>query len=83
MLENPQLLRQMVAETGAHQTNEESEESVEHLCAKCDDYAREWGEVADKIWDSQTHHRPSYENYTSEKRLHPELAAFEHSTKGA
>ncbi len=79
MLENPQILREMVERTGAHQTNQESEESVDHLCEKCDDYAAEWGTVADEIWSDQTHKKPSYENYTREKREHPELAAFEHA----
>lgn len=78
MLENPKLLREMVEETGAHQTNEESAESVDHLCDKCDSYAEEWKPFAEEIWASQTHKRPSYENYTPEKREHPELAAFEH-----
>ena len=77
MLENPELLRRMVRETGAHQTNQESPEDVEHLCKKCDAYAAEWKPVADEIWASETHKRPSYENYTEEKREHPELAAFE------
>lgn len=79
MLENPQLLREMVQATGAHQTNLESPEDVDHLCAKCDDYAKEWAPVADEIWASETHKKPSYENYTQEKREHPELAAFEHA----
>ncbi|MCR5715891.1 MAG: radical SAM protein, partial [Lachnospiraceae bacterium] len=79
MLENPQLLREMVARSGAHGTNEESEESVEQLCSKCDEYAKNWQPVADEIWANQKHRRPSYENYTAEKREHPELAAFEHT----
>jgi MoaA/NifB/PqqE/SkfB family radical SAM enzyme len=79
MLENPQLLREMVKETGAHQTNLESPESVEHLCAKCDDYAAKWAPVAKEIWAEETHKKPAYENYTEEKREHPELAAFEHA----
>ncbi len=79
MLENPQLLREMVKATGAHQTNVESPESVDHLCAKCDDYAKEWAPVADEIWASEKHKKASYENYTEEKREHPELAAFEHA----
>ncbi|HCW24005.1 MAG TPA: pyrroloquinoline quinone biosynthesis protein PqqE [Lachnospiraceae bacterium] len=79
MLENPQLLRKMVKETGAHQTNQESPEDVDHLCAKCDDYAKEWAPVADEIWAEEKHKRPSYENYTPEKKAHPELAAFEHA----
>ena len=55
MLENPELLRQMVERSGAHGTNEESEENVEHLCSKCDKYAMEWAPVADKIWNEQNH----------------------------
>ena len=66
MLENPELLREMVARSGAHGTNEESEESVEHLCAKCDNYSKEWGPVADDIWAHQKHYRKSYENYAKE-----------------
>ncbi len=77
MLENPKLLREMVERSGAHGTNEESDESVEHLCSKCDDYAKEWGPVADEVWASQVHRPKSYENYIKEKREHPELAAFE------
>ena len=79
MLENPQLLRQIVETTGAHQTNLESPESVDHLCEKCDAYSKEWAPVADKIWAEQSHKRPAYENYTEEKKEHPELAAFEHA----
>ncbi|MGN0363046.1 MAG: radical SAM protein [Bilifractor sp.] len=79
MLENPQLLREMVEKTGAHQTNEEAPESAEELCEKCDDYAKNWAPVADRIWASEKHKRPTYENYTKEKREHPELAAFEHA----
>ncbi len=78
MLENPELLRKIVKATGAHGTNAESEESVEHLTAKCDNYAAEWAPVAAEVWASQTHKQPPYENYTKEKREHPELAAFEH-----
>ncbi len=77
MLENPELLRKMVKETGAHQTNEEAPESVEELCAKCDDYAAKWKPMAEKIWSEETHKEATYENYTKLHRDHPELAAFE------
>ena len=77
MLENPELLRKMVKETGAHQTNEEAPESVEELCAKCDDYAAKWKPMAEKIWSEETHKEVTYENYTKLHRDHPELAAFE------
>ena len=77
MLENPDILRKMVADTGAHQTNMESPESVDHLCAKADPYAAAWGPVADDIWAHQTHKRKTYENYCKNHVEHPELAAFE------
>lgn len=28
----------------------QSPESVEHLCAKCDAYAKNWMPTADKLW---------------------------------
>ncbi len=52
MLENPKKLREMVEESGAHSTDMMSPESVEHLCAKCDAYAQEWGPCAEKLWAS-------------------------------
>ena len=79
MLENPQYLRAMVEKTGAHQTNMESPETVDHLCDKCDDYAKEWAPIADEIWAQQKHKKPTYENYTQEKREHPELEGFQHA----
>ena len=45
--------------------------------------AEAWKDTAEEIWASQTHKRPAYENYTKEKREHPELAAFDHSTKAS
>ena len=63
MLENPELLQKMVHETGAHSTDLESPESVEHLCDKCKDYAACWAKEADEIWTHETHKKPSYQNY--------------------
>ena len=63
MLENPEFLQKMVHETGAHQTNMESPETVEHLCSKCKNYAEEWKGHADKIWAEETHKTPQYTNY--------------------
>ncbi len=51
MLENPEKLRQMVAESGAKSTDLEAPESVEHLCAKCDAYAETWAKRADQLWE--------------------------------
>ena len=50
MLENPEKLREMVARTGAGSTDLQSPETVEHLCGKCDGYARAWDETARRLW---------------------------------
>lgn len=50
MLENPDKLRKIVAETGAHSTDLQSPESAEHLCSKCDHYAACWESAADVLW---------------------------------
>ena len=52
MLENPDKLRQMVTATGAHSTDLQSPESVEHLCGKCDHYANCWTPAADALWSA-------------------------------
>ena len=77
MLENPELLRGMVERTGAHGTNAESEETVEQLCSKCDDYAANWKGAAEELWESMPHRKKGYEGYSKEHMEHPELAAFE------
>ena len=79
MLENPQYLRQIIEETGAHQTNLESPESAEHLCGKCDSYAEKWAPAAEEYWNTHSHPARVYGNYSEEKQNHPELAAFEHA----
>ena len=50
MLENPELLRKMVKETGAHSTDLQSPETVDHLCGKCTSYAQCWKPEADRLW---------------------------------
>ena len=50
MLENPEKLRQIVAETGARSTDLEAPESADHLCDKCVSYAACWQEQADRVW---------------------------------
>ena len=67
MLENPEIFQQIVNETGAHSTDLESPESVEHLCGKCSEYARTWAPAADEIWDSEPHKEPRYVNYEVRK----------------
>ena len=52
MLENPDCLRAMVNETGAHSTDLQSPESVDHLCSKCDSYAENWQATAEELWSA-------------------------------
>lgn len=63
MLENPEILKRLVEETGARSTDLQSPESVEHLCAKCHEYAQSWAPTAEKLWQSTAHKKQSYENY--------------------
>lgn len=51
MLENPEKLREMVKATGAHSTDLQSPESVDHLCDKCEAYAKNWKPTADSMWE--------------------------------
>jgi len=51
MLENPEKLRKMVSQTGAHSTDPQSPESADHLCGKCDHYAACWTPVAEQLWE--------------------------------
>jgi len=69
MLENPEILQQMVHETGAHNTDLESPESVEHLCEKCKKYAQCWEPVANQLWDNSAHVKHRYQNYKPQNRI--------------
>ncbi len=51
MLENPKKLRGIIEKTKAKSTDLQSPESAEHLCVKCDKYARCWKSVADELWN--------------------------------
>lgn len=63
MLENPEILQWIVKETGAKSTDLQSPESAEHLCRKCEEYARMWKPCAEKLW-AETNVKPkAYENY--------------------
>ncbi|MCF2668836.1 radical SAM protein [Faecalicatena contorta] len=65
MLENPEILQRMVKETGAKSKDLQSPESAEHLCGKCLEYAQNWKESADRIWEEHPYHREGYQNYKS------------------
>ena len=80
MLENPTLLRQMVTKAGAHSTDPQSPESVEHLCAKCDCYAENWTPVSEKLWEGSTgqaryYAKKAYLDAQKEKRRADRAAA--------
>jgi len=66
MLENPEILLKMIAETGAKSTDLQSPESVEHLCGKCAEYAQNWKPCADKLWEETKVSPKAYENYKTE-----------------
>jgi MoaA/NifB/PqqE/SkfB family radical SAM enzyme len=51
MLENPECLRSMVQNSGAHSTDMQSPEDVENLYGKCKPYAENWTGTADKLWE--------------------------------
>ena len=63
MLENPEILQEMVEQTGAKSTDLQSPETVEHLCGKCADYACQWKEAADKLWEEHPYVHKGYSNY--------------------
>ena len=63
MLENPQCLRAIIAETGAKSTNLEGEETADALCAKCDRFAAEWAPVAEELWKNNSHPNPKTQFY--------------------
>ena len=63
MLENPEILQEMIKETGAKSTDLQSPESAEHLCSKCEAYACEWKETADRLWKEHPHQQKGYTNY--------------------
>lgn len=66
MLENPEILQRLVKETGAKSTDLQSPESAEHLCEKCEEYARNWKPCAEKLWAETAVAPKSYQNYKSE-----------------
>ena len=63
MLENPEILQRIVKESGAKSTDLQSPESAEHLCEKCEAYAKNWKPCADKLWAETKMPQHSYKNY--------------------
>ncbi len=67
MLENPEILQRMVKESGAKSTDLQSPEPVEHLCEKCTQYACQWKEKADELWEKHPYEAKGYVNYKDKK----------------
>lgn len=63
MLENPQCLRKIIAETCAKSTDLIEPESAETLCSKCDKFANAWAPVAQELWESRKHPNPKTQYY--------------------
>ena len=55
MLENPQCLRRIIAQTGAKSTDFLSPESADTLCARCEQFAAAWAPEAERIWNATSH----------------------------
>ena len=53
MLENPDMLKMMLHQSGAHSTDLQSPESADHLCDKCRNYAACWAPEADLLWNER------------------------------
>lgn len=63
MLENPEILKEMVKESGAKSTDLQSPEDVESLCGKCGDYSCKWSEKAQELWENNNHYEEYFLNY--------------------
>lgn len=55
MLENPDILRRIIKETGAKSTDLVCQETVDELCSKCDDFSKAWAPVAKELWETNPH----------------------------
>ena len=63
MLENPECLKRIIAETGARSTNLEGEETAESLCSKCEQFAKAWAPKAEELWKNNPHPHPKTQYY--------------------
>lgn len=53
IIDNPEMLQQIVHESGAHPTQLYAGETIDEFAEKLKPYSRAWGEVADSIWEKQ------------------------------
>ena len=57
MLENPEMLRKIVKETGAKSSDLIHAEDVDTLCDRCVEFASAWAPEADKLWAENKHRK--------------------------
>ncbi len=69
LLDNPDALRRVVTESGAHSTQALDLEDVETLASKADSIAENWKPVADKIWHQGHHPFKGCINYALDKHV--------------
>jgi len=62
LIDNPHILREVVAETGAHPTHPGAEALITSLADEVDEYAREYGKVADRAWEEEYLADPVWRN---------------------
>lgn len=62
LVDNPQLLRDIVAETGAHPTHEGAEKLITTLASKVDRYTESYGKIADRVWKEEYLSDPVWKN---------------------
>ncbi|HHP51011.1 MAG TPA: radical SAM protein [Moorella mulderi] len=53
LIDNPEKMVEMVLESGAYSTNVHGGEGPEEFAAKLVPYARDWGKVADSLWNGR------------------------------
>jgi MoaA/NifB/PqqE/SkfB family radical SAM enzyme len=53
LIDAPQMLREVIAETGAHPTHPGAEALLTSLAAQVDEYAKKYGELADRVWEEE------------------------------
>jgi MoaA/NifB/PqqE/SkfB family radical SAM enzyme len=53
IIDNPQILREVVEEGGAHPTHPGADSIVTTLASAIDEYAEEYGEIADNVWKEE------------------------------
>ena len=67
LLENPEILRKIVKQTGASSTDLIEKEDVDTLCSKCDGFACKWEPVANELWANNPHPKIKTQYYRDSK----------------